>query len=761
MSRTGSRGIPSALGPGGGSRPGAGGAVTVLLQMQAEQEGKVAKLLQIMEKMQLENQRTIQEAGQAGSQAAMNVANQITRGIEQQNQQTQRQQERAEDKEFAESQQRLNAKLQSDATREAASMGEAIKGQRDAITRYRNSFLAKKASTDEAIAAYSARTDEMLSAGWFSSPEGRKELKQRVHLISMMQANADDHFDDRHLSAAYRMHNKNVQVLISREGRGMDLSSMQVDPLQLPMANTKDSGRPIAKAGSISPEKMFEMKLYGGYPKNGVIFNEEENFGMPPGYSPRVGDADTVLEALARDDYIRYATDQSIRQEMERKQQEIVVQSLDRLEPLKEQYENFNRTFNPMAPNAVERALENFLAEDNPNKFNDMGRTITSNAIMEMFGGGKQGEEMAIIAMELFDGKREMKTPEEMFAAMALESAVFNVKEHMLNEFMTTDEAGQGLATQLVRQMVDELGEEQASLALGVPQTGVGLVRAQEVMQGRLAEAYSFANRMHEGLWKSSALEQFRGDLRKYTRLADLYSFKVLKDGENTQERVLNLMDQDDALAAVSDQISGASPDEIAAGGQRDASKVKVGLSMFDAMIEISDGLGPDTLRETAAFITGGLEPIDTPNLNAYLDQTRVEHARSGYGKAASVRASFNFKRNERAKTADKRRQQAQESIGESFSRGGAIGVVSEQVPPLLSLAGRGVVSGIERTAIGVVQTVAGRGPAESVLRSKRQLESGISGFVGKHTNVVPGTSTQNLTPEERTQVIDESQRGF
>jgi len=720
---------------------------------QQQQNTQFQKLLKTIEDLQAQNAQAVQQAGQAAAGAATEVANQVASGIDRMNQEKDRKQTRAEDRAYAEDMARLNASLQSDAAREAAAMGQAIQGQREAMMRFTDQFKSKKASIDEAISAYSARTDEMLAAGWFSSPEGRRELKKRKHLIDMMQAYSDDHFDDRHLEAAYELHNKNIQAIIDRDQNAMDLSRLQVDPLQLPMAQVKKSGKKIAPEGSIDPEKMFEMKLYGGYPARGVVFNDEPNFGMPDGYSPKLADADTLLEVMGRDDYLRFASDKSIRQELQRQNQQIVVQALDRLQPLKEQYENFNKTFNSMAPNAVERALENFLAEDNPNKFNDMGRTLTALAIQEMFGGGSQGEKMAVKAMQLFDGKAEMTTPQDAFAAMALESAAFNIKEHMTTEFMNSGDEGGSLATQLVKQMVDELGEENTALALGVDPTAVGLVRAQDVMQGRLSEAISFADRMHQGLWQSSVLESFRKDLRKYTRLADLYSMQVLKEGENNQRRVMDLMSQDAALTKSSEDIATASPDEVAARGMRDSSKVQADMLLLDSMIQLGQELGPDTLSQVATFVTGGMEPADTPNLQSYLDQTLVEQERSGYARAASQRASFNQRRQERARAA-RDQQGPQNTVKQSFEQGGAVGVVREQLPALVSLAGKGVEAGIARTATGAVQAAAGRGPAESFLRNYRTGQGAIGAGIAS-----AGTETPNLTQQERSQVLRESMK--
>jgi hypothetical protein len=680
--------------------------------MQQQQQEQFNKLLRTMQQAQEENQRQVAAAAQAGGGAATEVANQVTRGLERAEQQSTRQRERAEDKTFAVQQQELNAKLQQDAAKEAAAMGAAIQGQRDQITNYHDSFLSKKAANSEAIAAYSARTDEMLTAGWFSSSEGRKELKKRRHLLDLMSANHDDSYDDRHIAEAYRVHNKNVQTTILGDGT-MDLSNLVVEPLMMPMIDPPhQSGRRIAEPGEISPDKMFEMKIFGGYPRDGVVFNDEENFGLPEGYSPRLVSSDVVLDAMARDDYLRFATDKSLRQELDRKNAGIIVQSMDRLRPHLEMYEGYNKMFNPMAGSAIERSLENFLADPNPNKFNDMGRQITFGAVAEIFGGGRNGDEIAVIAAEIFDGKRELKSDKELATAMALESALYNIKEHMMTEFQNVGEGGASLASSLVQQMEAELGPEQTALALGVPSGAVGLVKGLDVMQSRLGEAAAFANRTHMGFEKNSILEQFRGELGRYARLADVYATRILDEGEQNERRVQELMSTEEALEGAAERVAATPPGEVQGSLNRiNAADLQSTMTHMDAIIKIGNDLGPDVLNEVSAFITAELEPLTSPNLQAYINQTRVEQERSGYVKNAVEGASFNYKRNQRARQAREASSQREgpPSIGESFEKGGAIGVLAEQVPTMISLAHSGVKSALVYGGTAMAAGIGGR----------------------------------------------------
>lgn len=640
----------SVLRPGGG---GSGGnAVNDLIQQADQQSQAFQKLLKTVEKLQQENAETVADAGLSAASAATEVANKVAANVERENLKADRKRERLEDREESRDFAEFRIELEKEAQTEIQKIGASLVAQRDAMSRYTDNWRQKKADMDESIEAFSATTDELLASGHFDNTKGRAELKKRLHLINMMRANSDDHFDDRHLEAAFRDHNKFVQEIISG-GDPRDISTMQVQPLLLPLGETTPSGKTIAPEDSVSPEKMFEMKIMGGYPEKGVVFNDEENFGLPAGYSPRLVDAELMLEVMSRDDTFRFMQDASIRRELTRKNQELVVQALDRLEPLRDQYKSFNSTFNAMAPGAINASIKEFVNSTDPHKFDDVGRTLTSGAIKHVFGGGSKGEQMALNALKLFDGKSEMNTPEQAFVAMALESAVFNIKTHMLSEIQGSAAGGSSLSTLLVKQMVDQIGEEGVSELLGVPNTGVGLVNAQDVMQQRLTDSYSFANRMHEGLWRQSTLEDFRKDLRKHTRMADLFAFKQLSADGDQQGRILSLLGQEEAFEGIEEDIKGQSPvdlESLVSEGTSPA--ITEDLNMLDAMIKLGEELGPDQLNAVSAMMTAGASPIDTPNLQTYLNETRTARERSGYVKAASARARFNFDRQQKAKEA-------------------------------------------------------------------------------------------------------------
>lgn len=738
-------------------KPGVGGvgAIAALVAQQQSQQQGMQKLISAMQKAQVENQQAVQEAAQAGGAGATQVANQVAQGLQRVQQDQTRQQERSEDRAHSEDMLRLNSDLQRDAAKEAAAMGAALHGQRQQIMRFRESWIAKRDQKHAAIEAYGARTDELLVGGWLSDERGRKELLQRTQLLDNMRIMHVDHFDDRDLAEAYQLHNQGITDLVSG-GEAMDLSRLRVEPLMLPMPQVKGNGRRTIKQGEMDPDMAFEYKMHGGYPMNGVLFNDEPNFGLPEGVLPNLVDGDVVLNAMARDDYLRFANDKSIRQELEHKNADIIVQARDRLQPMYDMYTDFNKTFNPMAGPAVQKSIENFLANDNPHKFNDIGRNLTSGAISEIFGGGRKGEEIAIIAMEIFDGKREPKSDKELMIAMALESALFNIKKHMQSEFMSAGEDG-SFAMTLVKQMEETMGKEQAMLALGVPANAVGFVQGAQVMQGRIAEAYAFANNAHLGMEKISILEQLRDDLGKFARLADIHVMQVIHNEGNDGERVRKLMGLPEALQQSQDAIESIPPSELQdALTDTNANELQGTMTSMEALIAIGGELGPNVAAELATFITAEADPLTTENLPAYLAQTQVEMERSGHAKARVGRSGFNLKRQGNARQRREGGKADTNSVGETFDEKGIAGLITEQLPALISAVPTGLGGMMTQGFTRLMAGAAGRSAATKTARGAQAV------FQGQQPIPLPGETAHiknNLDPAEIQQIINASNR--
>lgn len=737
--------IPRTFGPSRGSVP-----IAAMIAQQQEQQAQFSKLLATMQKAEEANQLQVAAAAQAGGGAATKIANQVAAGIKEQKQVSRRQQERAEDKAFAVDQQRLNAELQAAAAKEAALMGAKLSASRDTMRFAVDAYKAKKASFAEIIAGVDARVDEMVHAGHFNSKEGRQRYKKIRNVIRMAKDFGDDQFDDRHIAEMLRLHNRNIESIIEGDDP-QDITNLVVDPMLMPMVDLPHkSGKRIAEEGEISPDKRFEMKLFGGYPKDGVLFTTEENFGMPREYVPKLINARTVMNALGDDLAGQLVTDKSLRDELRLKTANLLVQATDRLQPHQDMYGTFNKVFEAAAGAAVQRSLENFLANPNPNKFSNMPRQILFGALAEVFGGGKKGEEIAVIAAEIFDGKRELKSNKELAMAMGLESALFNIRGHLETEFQSIGEGGESLAGTLVDQMERELGPEETARALGVPSNAVGLVKGRDVMMGRLAEVVALANRAHTGFEKNSLLEQFTEELSSFARKRDIFAFRILNEGEENERRVQELMSPEDIRSTAAERVAATPSGELEGSLTRvDAADIQAVTSSMEAVTGIASELGFDIMGSLATMITNELEPNTTANLSAYLAQTRVERERSGYSRNSIEGASFNYQRQQRAKKA----RLAKSTVGESFEKGGVVGIVLEQAPAMLGIAARGGQIAVEQTFKGVVHGVAGREAGEGALNLFRQGQEVLGRGIARAASPATGADT-NLTKQEQEQIL-------
>lgn len=756
----------------GASQGGSGGAIRALAGQQEEMQAQFQKLLKAMEKRDQENAEKVAQAAQAGAGAATQVANQVARGMEKQQAASTRERERAEDKDFAVQQQELNAELQKEAAKDAAELGQKLMAHREKQLRYIDRFASEKNEMKKAAAAYHTRTLQMAADGAFSSPEGQKKLEEREDAYLMMQINNDDQYDDRYMEHALDLHNKQLEGSLTSGDPEMSLANLATNPLQLPMAPVQKGGQKLRSAKGVSPEKVFEMKMYGSYPAKGVVFNEEDNLGMPEGMEPTMLTPKMMHAVRARDDNVMVMGDQGIRQEMNRKYGKVVFESLDKLQSLMDTYHMWNKIFPTQAGPAVQEAMQTWLEDEKPTKFNNPPRYLIQESIKEVFGGGEKGGRMALIAMEMYDGKREMKTPEELHIAIPLESALFSINKTMRSEFQGSVADAEGnitggtFATQMVTELQDFVGEEGTLELLGVPNTEVGLVRAQERMQQILSETWATGEQMHTGFWNGSGLTQMREGLEQFTREADLQAFKGVTESEDAESRanhLLGLTSQEDAGAFISANIDARTTAEVAAQGPVDFSSIGKSLSDTQALIMLGHEVGPNAIQSVTNFAFGNLDAPTSPNLRAYRAQTKLEGAHSGFGESMINVAGFQHDRQTRAKAARVEREaQGAPNITEAAIRGGAM----ETVPALMRLAGRGIDTmglavsrGTVRTVAGLTQMAAGEGATRRFVEGERERGGNLTRAFAR--GMAPREES-NLTEEEREQVLrpDQQQRG-
>ncbi len=731
------------------SRPKAagGGTVAVLIAAQQESELKMQKLITTIQKLQQENAEAVQRAGQAGAGAATAIANQVAAGIEKASDANQRSSERAEDKAFAREQQQLNADLQKQAARDAAAMGAAIQASREKYVNSIHALEKNEADFDESIATYESRLEEASRRGVFASPAGRKKLAKMENTIRMARIHRDNMFDDRHMRKAHQTWNDELKSITSGSDDPFAVLNTATDPINLPMIEMKGE-RQNSTPDTMIGEDKFQLELASGYPPNGVMFDPEgNNFGLPEGVNPNVLNPRTMLDLLSDFENERAISDKGLRQEYRIGAQRSMIENSDRIAKMKDTYKSVNLVYGTKATGAVEAALEDFLTDQNPAKLNNPSRYIMTRSLVHMFGGGKEGEEMAVIGLEFFDGKREARSEADFAMLMSMESATFFVQKHLATEVLNADGTTGSFATELIADMTARVGRDGMLRQLGIdPRSGAALVEAQSVMQDMVLQTRGMARRMNSGMKNSGLMKQFKNHYVSNLQRMDIQAYRMNAEKEQVVNRLGVMVEQ---LNRPLDQ-GGPNLDQLQTAAEANASQFEGSMTLVDAFVGLFGGMGPDMHTQISAFLVNELDPVTVSDASGYTDQSRVEGDRTPYSRATGLRTRHAYEN-----TIAGRERSANQQVGEAFEGGGvpgAVGAAVRNIPPLLEMAGRGV-AGVVTSQLAGTAKLAGGNP----LVNQLQLGAGIAG--GKLPLLTPSERDRisNLSPGEISQITQES----
>ena len=701
----------SLLGPGGGG--GGGDAARPIIEMiVAEQQKSSQKLAQQLMKLQQANAQAQEQARQGVASGVTEAINTVVRGLEGRRQEREAREERAEERSFREDMARMQAGLQADIAKEATRVGETIRLQREAALRFMDRFEQDKEAMRTGMEAAHGRLNDLWQSGYFDQfSDGVQRYQRMKYQLNEAEARGENHYSDDNVSEVYRLLNRTVQDIAAGQD-AMDLSMLRRDPLLLPFPETAESGRP--RLPTMDPETQFERKMTNGYPSRGVLFG-----GADEGEEPRLLDVDTFKEVLFYDSFLTQLVDDRSRRKMLDMLNRSVVEANQRLTPMYEQYKSTNALMNSVAPRAVQRGLEQFVAMDDPSKFQDVPRTVFALSMANVFP--EKGPELAQLALDVFEGKKELNTAQQYWVAMGLESAAFNIQDYILGELQkpttVTDADGNviarpTLAGALVTQMAQTIGNDRTAESLGLPRgtdvmSGEGLVMAQRAMTAQLTDVKTFAERVHRGLQKESTLQEFVRQFGKNVRLADVLATHRFLTEEDDRAQATEMMQQS-LKGAVERLPMGA----VEGQPIEQTPEFRRTMNLMDAMILLAEESGPDTLREMAVAVSGGTEQLPAPNLAAYKQTAEGESNRSRWIKDAIERTTRNSRRQREAK------EQERATFGKAYEQAGVGGAALMGVGRGLE----GINVGLQRGAVGLATAVGGRGAGEATLRGMRKI---------------------------------------
>lgn len=599
------------LGPSGSA--GARAPAEIIAAAAQQQQQNTAKLFQTIQQLQQANAQENERARQSVAGGVSEVLNSAVSGMEKARQERLRQEERVEDREFqvdfAEFQAKMAQELQQDAQR----VGQEIQSQREAVIRFMDQFEEQRTQAGQGVAAMREQLNTLQANGHFDFLDDGIERYQAIDkAIDRAEARWEDHFHDNNLAEVPKMLNQVVRdIQAGRET--MDLTGLQVDPFLVEYPETQSRGGDI----DLDPEDVFTLKNTKGYPEDGVLFTDQPE-GAP---APRMLDPRTLKKVLFADSVMTQMTDQRNRSRFLDKIRKTTMETQARLGTMMERRRGINKIMVTRAPVAVDSAIQEFIDNPNPAKFDNFGKNLFFLSMKNMWPENTDGAKLAATALDVFEGKKELKSAPEFWVASGLESASFTIGKQLQDGFLSAqvqlpDGRNVTAMEAMLRQISDQRGPEALASFLGSPRpldldNGPQLAMALRMGTNRIADARSFATRVHQGLVQESALTEFVNEYGSTVRMADVLAMhNIAQDAQNKAKL-------DNMLSGVMKGAEEASQAGPVPPVQRTEGFEKM-LTLADAMAQVAQEAGGDVFTEMAVALSGGAEDITSPNFEAY-----------------------------------------------------------------------------------------------------------------------------------------------
>jgi len=515
-------------------------------------------------------------------------------------------------------------------------------------------------------------------------------------------------------------------------------------------------GERTIKRGEMKGEDRFMIQLHDGMPPSGILSSKNE---MPGGHEPNFPNADTIMNAYKDEMTLQLLQDESLKQELTFKQVEALLKGDEVLIPMRDLYVNTNKSMGRRANPAIQDSISDFLANPNANKFENMEEIIVMGSLANMFGGGPEGEELAVNAMEVFQGKKEYMTDEELAVAINMESALEAVYNNLTSSFIAGPEGS--VANSIVKDMFEQAGDDDAvARAWGVPNTGLGQVEILRRIQSRLGKSTALAGDMWQSHARGSLLEQFSEALGASVSRKEILARIMLKENETKAERMDRLTNfigesnRNLTSGEVEGKLGGFDEDTVGPLGPdtpeaRDYNTTNLGGHVATVM-EIALDISPHATKRATGMMVNMVEPMGGKDISSHLAQNKVDKQNPRV-RSAHENASGPYTRSMEIKKEREKMEAKGMTSKQIYDASGAGGLAAKAIPhviPAISNFGSGVLEG---AVVNVVKPVAGRGAAAGALQSLRNVKSGLAKGAA-HIATPQG----NLDDEEFRQVLSE-----
>lgn len=611
---------------GGGSQSTTGSAIQLLVQQMGK---SFNSMMSAVTQLQAANAQSVQDAAGSVAGSVGDVLNKASAGIDQRRAKEEAKTEKKEDRQYNEQFLQYQQDLMQQGAREMAEIQATIQQQQDSYRNFAQEFERQKSTVAAGATAILNRADQLAENGyWESVPDGPARYGRIVEWANHALAMNETHYNAKYLAAAQSDLNQAIQDI--HAGRDpMDLTTMEVNPLLLPMPQVSRSEGELPVLG---PDDLRRMERTQGYPEGGLL-SPDPNDPMLPHVSPFT--MESIVRSMMSDEILNNLTTKKARKEYLEGTFKMLDQADKAVRPMIDLEEKLAETHRTIAPDAVQRGIEEFVSSGAYKSSADPAKDLSDRIVLSMIG--VENKPIMQLAEDYLAGKvpPDQMAKEHWYALTYVKSAKREAENFIMADATKPDSQ---LLTSIVDQAMSSDPNLLANLRLqfqptsktgkligGKPGPGQTAVAARRAYWKLLGGAKSRLTRDRLALQETGPIKSLTKDIGAQVRLRDAALTAYMSTTDPIQKEAVRAQMRGDM-----ENLSGEDLKANESGTER----FRRGVSMLEGMALLYSQL-PQGVVGLSEMINMKTKPeaVDR-NFEAFNQTIKFEATRDPYFKA-------------------------------------------------------------------------------------------------------------------------------
>lgn len=516
-------GIGSKQGGGGGGGRGMEQALSNLLETFRQ---VASNLMQVTQQQQQENALANQEARQSAAGGVTEVLNQVASGIRGRDT-TAEDEKTKQDREYQEEYTLWQQELAQKSRRDMLAIQQALKAQEEARTTYLGKYQNDLAVLRESNLANRAKLEQMAEV-FFTLPDGAARYAKAMEALQHSEDMYETHQSAPYAAKANQITNEaNAEILQSADPLG-ELQRLQaIDPRLLPLPGVT---QPIDKElPTLSWKDRLDWEQGQGYPSSGVQTIDPSMATHVVPYTQT-----SAIRSMMDDANFRMMVTKEGRKKLKDSSIRALIEAERVTTPLLDSERQYREIFESLAPEAISRGIQDYLADPNPHKRDNMAETLVGKILTHMIPDN--GAKFSQDALQMMKGELTINDQKGIALALAVKAAASALDEQLVatQADPTTGIIG-GLFNDMVLNNPAGAPAALAQFGLGVQTTGLGASGKTTVSENAVASAHrqfavlfakmgGVAGRIKHAAWSQVPVRALYDEVGTIRRLADTYT---------------------------------------------------------------------------------------------------------------------------------------------------------------------------------------------------------------------------------------------